>query len=50
MAEYYTMQILLGTDVSIEEMVSRIENVTRDEIISAARGMVLDTVYYIDKE
>lgn len=50
MAEYYTMQILLGTDVSIEEMTEKIENVTREEIIEAAKGMVLDTVYYIDKE
>ena len=50
MAEYYTMQILLGSDVSIEEMVNKIESVSREEIIEAAKGMVLDTVYYIDKE
>lgn len=50
MAEYYTMQILLGTDVSIEEMTKKIEKVTREEIIEAAKGMKLDTVYYIDKE
>ena len=50
MAEYYTMQILLGTDVSIEEMVKRIENVKKEEIVQAAKTMVLDTVYYIDKE
>ncbi len=50
MAEYYTMQILLGTDVSIEEMTKKIENVTKDEIVQAAKGMTLDTVYYIDKE
>ena len=50
MAEYYTMQILLGTDTSIEEMVNKIEKVTREEIIEAAKGMVLDTIYYIDKE
>ena len=50
MAEYYTMQILLGTDVSIEEMTEKIEKVTREEIVQAAKGMTLDTVYYIDKE
>lgn len=50
MAEYYTMQILLGTDVSIEEMTQKIEKVTREEIISVAGKMKLDTVYYIDKE
>ncbi len=50
MAEYYTMQILLGTDVSIEEMTKKIESVTREEIVQAAKAMKLDTVYYIDKE
>ena len=50
MAEYYIMQLLLGTDTSILEMTKAIENVTREEIITAARGMKLDTVYYLDKE
>ena len=50
MAEYYTMQILLGTNVSIEEMTARIEKVTREEIIAAAKTMKLDTIYYMDKE
>lgn len=50
MAEYYTMQILLGTDVSIEEMTEKINGVTREEIIAAAKEMKLDTVYYLDKE
>ena len=50
MAEYYTMQILLGTDTTIEEMTRKIEYVTREEIVQAAKGMVLDTIYYIDKE
>lgn len=49
MAEYYTMQLLLGTDTSIEEMTERIQNVTREEIINAAKSMKLDTVYYLDK-
>jgi len=50
MAEYYTMQILLGSNVSIEEMTEKIQDVTREEIIKAAKGMALDTVYYMDKE
>ncbi len=50
MAEYYTMQILLGTNVSIPEMTAKIENVTREEIIAAAKTMKLDTIYYMDKE
>lgn len=50
MEEYYTMQILLDSDVSIEEMTDNICAVTREEIIAAAKGMQLDTVYYMDKE
>lgn len=50
MAEYNTMQILLGTDESIEEMTEKIKNVTKDEIIRVASEMKLDTVYCMDKE
>lgn len=50
MAEYNTMQLLLGTDVSIEEMIEKIKRVTREEITQAAKGMKLDTIYYLDKE
>ncbi len=50
MEEYYTMQLLLGSDVSIEEMTDKIFAVTRQEIIDAANGMKLDTVYYMDRE
>ncbi len=50
MAEYNTMQLLLGTDVSIEEMIEKIQKVTREEIAQAAKEMKLDTVYCIDKE
>lgn len=50
MEEYYTMQILMGADTKIEEMTEKITNVSREEIINAANSMVLDTVYYMDKE
>jgi len=50
MAEYYTMQLLLGTDMEIREMTEKINAVTREEIIEIAKGMQLDTVYYLDKE
>lgn len=49
MAEYYTMQLLLGTDVSIEEMIEKVKNVTKEEIVSAANGMTEDTVYFLEK-
>lgn len=48
MEEYYTMQILLCKNISIEEMTKAIEKVTREEIIEAAKGMELDTVYYME--
>lgn len=48
--EYYTMQLLLGTDISIKEMTDSIEKVTKDEIVAVANSMQLDTVYYLDRE
>lgn len=52
MGEYNTMQLIMGTDVPISEMIERIQNVTREEIVSAAKSMKLDTVYMLksDKE
>jgi len=50
MGEYYTMQILLKTDVSIEEMTEKISAVKREDIIEVAKNMKVDTVYYMDKE
>ena len=52
MGEYNTMQLIMGTDVQISEMIERIQNVTREEIVSAAKSMKLDTVYMLksDKE
>ena len=48
MEEYYTMQLLLKTDVSISEMVNAISSVTKEQAAEAARGVKLDTVYYLD--
>lgn len=45
--DYYTTQILLGTDVSIEDTIENIENVTRDQIKEAASRVTLDTVYFL---
>ena len=47
MEDYYTTQLLLGTDVTIEEAIERIENVTREQIMEVANGIVLDTVYFL---
>ncbi len=48
--EYYTMQLLLGTDISIEDMKKSVQEVSLEEIVEVAKSMLLDTVYYIDKE
>lgn len=48
--EYYTMQLLLGADVSIKEMTDSIEKVTKEDIINIANSMQLDTVYYLERE
>ncbi|MCH5186948.1 MAG: insulinase family protein [Oscillospiraceae bacterium] len=45
--DYYTTQILLGSDVSIEETIENIENVTREQIKEAAGRVALDTVYFL---
>lgn len=45
--DYYTTQLLLGTDVSIEESIEGIKGVTREQIIEAAGKAVLDTVYFL---
>lgn len=50
MEEYYTMQLLLETDVSVSEMVDMVNKVTREDIIEVAKGMKLDTVYYMEGE
>ncbi len=50
MEEYCIMQILLGTDVSVEDMIESIKNVRRGDIAHAARECVLDTVYCIEGE
>ena len=48
--EYYTMQILLGTDISIEDMKKAVDAVSPGDIVEIAKAMLLDTVYYMDKE
>ena len=50
MEEYYIMQLLLGTDISIPSMVDMVNKVTKEDIILVAKGMELDTVYYMEGE
>ena len=50
MEEFYIMQILAKTNITLDMMAEKINKVSREEIIGAAKCMKLDTVYYIDKE
>ena len=50
MEEYYMMQLLLESNISIPEMVDMVNKVTREDIILVAKGMKLDTVYYMEGE
>ncbi len=45
--DFYTAQLLLGTDITIDEAVQKIEAVTRKEIVEVANKVVLDTVYFL---
>ncbi len=47
MEDYYTNQILLGTDVSIDETIEKIEAVTKEEIVETAKRIKLNTVYFL---
>lgn len=45
--DYYTTQLCLGTDMSIDETAKAIEEVSREDIIKVAENVKLDTVYFL---
>lgn len=45
--DYNTAQICLGSDVTIEEAIEKIESVTKEDIVKVAQRVVLDTVYFL---
>ena len=47
MEMYYLGRMMVGVYESIEESAARFENITRDEIVSAANKVKLDTVYFM---
>lgn len=47
MEGFHTGQILLGRDMTVQQAIEKIENVTRAEIIDAANRVKLDTVYFL---
>lgn len=44
---YYLSQTLLGLDYSPEECATLCEETTREDILSVASGLELDTVYFL---
>ncbi len=48
MESYYYGRALLGVDASLETARQRIGEVTREEIVAVAQGLVLDTVYFLN--
>ncbi len=46
-AEWYFKQSYMGTSLSPEEEIQRVYAVTREDIIEAAKSLVLDTVYVL---
>ena len=47
LANWYSTGLVRGEYLSPEEMCERISSVTRDEVIEAARGVTLDTIYLL---
>ena len=44
------MQLLLGTDVSIEDIIEQVEKVTKEDIMKVAENMKQDTIYFLRNE
>jgi len=50
LAEYVYGQVFSNNIESIEELISKIELVTKDEIVQVAKKIKLDTVYFLTNE
>lgn len=47
---WYLSQILQGTNTSPEEEIQRVERVTKEDVVQAAKRLELDTVYFLTGE
>lgn len=47
MEYFYTGQILLGRDITIDQAIENIEKVTKEQIVAVADKVRLDTVYFL---
>lgn len=50
LAHWYSLGLTWGGQDSLEDTCARIAAVTREEIVSAAKGVSLDTIYLLDAE
>ncbi|MDO4563127.1 MAG: pitrilysin family protein [Clostridia bacterium] len=50
MEDYYASQIMLGTNMSIEDYIAKIKQVTLDDVVRVADSIQLDTVYFMEGE
>ena len=48
MESYYYGRALLDVDASLENCRERILNITKEEIVGVANGLILDTVYFLN--
>ena len=50
MEAFYAGQMLLGTDDSIDSVIESLQKVTKQQVVDAAKGITLDTVYFLKGE
>ncbi|WP_427338483.1 EF-P 5-aminopentanol modification-associated protein YfmF [Caloranaerobacter sp. DY30410] len=49
LSDYYLSNILANDNRNIDEIVERIQNVSKDEIVESAKKLSLDTIYFLTK-
>ncbi|QIB26703.1 EF-P 5-aminopentanol modification-associated protein YfmF [Caloranaerobacter azorensis] len=49
LADYYLSNILANDYRNIDEIIERLQNVSKDEIVEAAKKLSLDTIYFLTK-
>lgn len=47
LSDYYLSQKIAGTNVDIDEFISRVEKVNKDDVIGVSKKIKLDTVYFM---
>ena len=47
LCDYYFSQVIIGTNVSLEEYISAIEKVTKEDVIKIAQQISLEMIYFL---